>query len=207
MRWYQRSVHGEISSASRHSGRGSVTFPAMSYKLCLGLFLILAVIVLGSADDQSQDLDLSDKLSRVAREAETTNGKKKNDKKTKKIKRKRNRAKKGRQTRAKQRRKMETKARQRKKEDRRKRGKTTQRRRGKEGKRIGQVRETRMVKLGERERMEVTKRKIKARMLTRRNGTKMAEAGGTEETTIGTERGTDHQVQYLQSATVRLSSL
>ena len=65
----------------------------MSYKLCLGLFLILAVIVLGSADDQSQDLDLSDKLNRVAREAETTNGKKKNDKKTKKIKRKRNRAK------------------------------------------------------------------------------------------------------------------
>merc|ERR1712110_566899 len=72
---------------------GSVTFPAMSYKLCLGLFLILAVIVLGSADDQSQDLDLSDKLNRVAREAETTNGKKKNDKKTKKIKRKRNRTK------------------------------------------------------------------------------------------------------------------
>merc|ERR1712110_1225373 len=93
MRWYQRSVHGEISSASRHSGRGSVTFPAMSYKLCLGLFLILAVIVLGSADDQSQDLDLSDKLSRVAREAETTNGKKKNDKKTKKKKRKANKGK------------------------------------------------------------------------------------------------------------------
>ena len=54
-------------------------FPTMSYKLCLGLFLILAVIVLGSADDrsQSQDLDLSDKFNRVAREAETTNGKKK----------------------------------------------------------------------------------------------------------------------------------
>ena len=59
----------------------------------MGLFLILAVIVLGSADDnsQSQDLDLSDKLSRVAREAENSNGKKKKDKKTKIIKRKGNR--------------------------------------------------------------------------------------------------------------------
>jgi len=67
-----------------------------------------------------------------------------------------------------------------------------------------------MLKLGERERererREVTKRKIKARMLTRRKGTKMVEVGGTEERTIGTEKGTDQQVQFLQSATVRLSS-
>ena len=51
---------------------------------------------MGSADDnsQSQDLDLSDKLSRVAREADNSNGKKKNNKKAKNIKRKRNRAKK-----------------------------------------------------------------------------------------------------------------
>ena len=63
----------------------------MSYKLCLGLFLILAVSVLESADDkrQSQDLDLLHKFSGVARGAENSNSKKKNEKKTKKIKRKR----------------------------------------------------------------------------------------------------------------------
>merc|ERR1712110_1371647 len=123
MRWYQRRVHGEISSASRHSGRGSVTFPAMSYKLCLGLFLILAVIVLGSADDQSQDLGLSDKLNRVAREAETTNGKKKNDKKTNKIKRKRNRTKRRKANKGKAKKKNANKGQAKKKRGQKKKGK------------------------------------------------------------------------------------
>merc|ERR1711971_1119155 len=49
-------------------------FSKMSSKICLGLFLILTAgaVVLGSADDKSQDLD----LSRVAREAENSNIKK-----------------------------------------------------------------------------------------------------------------------------------
>ena len=63
----------------------------MSYKLCLGLFLILAVSVLESADDkrQSQDLDLSHKFSRVAREAENSNSTKINEKKEGKKKKER----------------------------------------------------------------------------------------------------------------------
>merc|ERR1712110_1298415 len=134
MRWYQRSVHGEISSASRHSGRGSVTFPAMSYKLCLGLFLILAVIVLGSTDDQSQDLDLSDKLNRVAREAETTNGKKKNDKKTKKIKRKRNRTKRRKANKGKAKKKNGNKGQAKKKRGQKKKGKNNPKKKRKGGK-------------------------------------------------------------------------
>merc|ERR1712110_270832 len=124
----------QISSASRHSGRGSVTFPAMSYKLCLGLFLILAVIVLGSADDQSRDLDLSDKLSRVAREAETTNGKKKNDKKTKKIKRKRNRAKKRKANKGKAKKKNGNKGQAKKKRGQKKKGKNNPKKKRKGGK-------------------------------------------------------------------------
>ena len=57
------------------------------------MFLILAAVVLGSADvkSQSQDLELSDKIAGVAREAENSNRRKKNPKKTRKLKRKRNR--------------------------------------------------------------------------------------------------------------------
>ena len=47
----------------------------MSSKICVGLFLILTAVVLGSADDKSQALDLST-FSRVAREAEDSNTKK-----------------------------------------------------------------------------------------------------------------------------------
>merc|ERR1711860_124894 len=83
----------QISPASRYRSR-SVTFPTMSYKLSLGLFLILAVIVLGRADDksQNQDLDLLDKFDRLARVEENSSSHKKNKKKTKKTKRKINRA-------------------------------------------------------------------------------------------------------------------
>ena len=58
------------------------------------MFLILAAVVLGSADDknQHQDLDLSDKFNRIAREAENSSSQKKNKKKNEKIKRKKNRA-------------------------------------------------------------------------------------------------------------------
>ena len=70
-------------------------FSTMSYKLCLGLLIILAAIVFGRNEgkSQSQNLDLSNKLSRVAREAENLNSKKKNEKKTKERKRNKNRAK------------------------------------------------------------------------------------------------------------------
>merc|ERR1711971_451737 len=67
-------------------------FSKMSSKICLGLFLILTAgaVVLGSADDKSQDLD----LSRVAREAENSNTKKSRNvnkrKKARKIKKGRN---------------------------------------------------------------------------------------------------------------------
>merc|ERR1711971_1401643 len=68
-------------------------FSKMSSKICLGLFLILTAgaVVLGSADDKSQDLD----LSRVAREAENSNTKKSRNvnkrKKARKIKKGRKR--------------------------------------------------------------------------------------------------------------------
>ena len=66
----------------------------MNYKLRLGLFLILAAVVLGSADDksQSQDLELSDKIKRAARAAENSKRQKKSQKKTQKLIRKRNKA-------------------------------------------------------------------------------------------------------------------
>merc|ERR1739838_55305 len=50
-------------------------FSKMSSKICMGLFLILTAVVLGSADEKSQDQDLST-FSRVAREAENSNSKK-----------------------------------------------------------------------------------------------------------------------------------
>ena len=68
----------------------------MSYTLRLGLLIILAAIVFGSTNagkSRSQNLDLSDKLSRVARAAENLNSKKKNEKKTKERKKNRNRTK------------------------------------------------------------------------------------------------------------------
>ena len=55
-------------------------FSMMSYTLRLGLLIILAAIVFGSTNAgkiQSQNLDLSDKLSRVKRAAENLNSKKK----------------------------------------------------------------------------------------------------------------------------------
>merc|ERR1712170_70252 len=119
-----------------------------------GLFLILAVIVLGSADDQSQDLDLSEKVNRITREAESTNGKKKNDKKTKKIKRKRNRAKRRKANKGKGKKKDANKGQAKKKRNKKKKGKNNPKKRGKEGKRIGQLGETKMEKVGERERRE-----------------------------------------------------
>merc|ERR1712222_172221 len=47
----------------------------MSSKICMGLFLILTAVVLGSADEKSQDQDVST-FSRVPREAENSNSKK-----------------------------------------------------------------------------------------------------------------------------------
>ena len=61
----------------------------MSSKICLGLLLLLVAVVLGSADDQSQDLSLSENNVRVVREAGNPNKKKNKRKKSLKIKRKR----------------------------------------------------------------------------------------------------------------------
>ena len=67
----------------------------MSSKICLGLLLLLVAVVLGGADDQSQDLSLSENNVRVVREAGNPNKKKNKRKKSKKIKRKRSKKGKG----------------------------------------------------------------------------------------------------------------
>ena len=67
----------------------------MTYKVYLGLFLILAMIVFGNANDQNQDLNLSENNVRVVREAgEQKKGKIKR-KKSKNVKRKRSKKGKG----------------------------------------------------------------------------------------------------------------
>ena len=120
----------------------------MSSKICLGLLLLLVAVVLGGADDQSQDLSLSENNVRVVREAGNPNKKKNKRKKSIKIKRKRSKKgkDKGKKTLAKRKgrkikpKKLKNKAKKKKRKNRKnknkkKNRKRNRRRKGKRGQR------------------------------------------------------------------------